>query len=191
MKKENLTIKYIYESFYAILKKNHYDSITVSDICKRAGISRMSFYRNFESKEDLLLKGIANLTKRIKNQIDDMNQSNDYYLIKTFFDYFEKYTSVISSFEDSQIYNSLLTIASEQMQLRFQGDFINKTSKYISIFYLSALCSTILEWLKSGAKETPDEMARLLCSLINTNHFDAKNKSVTDENHKNLDNDKK
>lgn len=172
MKRENLTRKYIFESFYSILTKKHYDSITVSDICARAGISRMSFYRNFESKENLLFKSIEEIAKNIKIKIDSLEQVNQYFLIKAFFEAFQKYTSVIASFENSQVYNSLLSIANEQIKIKFQGDFINKTSKYIPIFYLSAIGATVLEWLKTGANENPDEMSRLLCSLINDNQFD-------------------
>ena len=172
MKRENLTRKYIFESFYSILKKKHYDSITVSDICARAGISRMSFYRNFESKENLLFRAIEEIAKIIRANINNLNEINQYFLIKSFFEAFQKYTSVISSFENSPVYNSLLSIANEQIKIKFEGDFINKTSKYIPIFYLSAIGATVLEWLKSGANETPDEMARLLCTLINDNKFD-------------------
>ena len=38
-----------------LLKKKDFSSITVSEIVKLAGVSRSSFYRNFESKEQLLL----------------------------------------------------------------------------------------------------------------------------------------
>ena len=49
------------------------------------------------------------------------------------------------------------------------NDLINKTSKYIPIFYLSSVTSVLLEWLKNGTIESPDEMARLICSLIKQN----------------------
>ena len=179
MGRENLTKKYIFDSFYALLKKKNYDMISVSDICSRAGISRMSFYRNFESKEDLLYRSVQPVAKIIKDNIDNINQTNQYYLIKSFFESFQKYTSIISSFENSPAYSNLLAIVNEQIKLKFQGDFISKTSKYIPIFYLSAVGATILEWLKAGAVETPDEMSRLLCSLININKFDIDDSNKT------------
>ncbi len=49
-KNNNLTKNYILESFYILLTKKHYNEISVCDICEKAGVSRMSFYRNFFSK---------------------------------------------------------------------------------------------------------------------------------------------
>lgn len=175
MRRENLTKKYIYESFYAILLKQQYDSITVSDICKRAGISRMSFYRNFESKDDLIVKSIGELTKIIKKNVDELEIKNQFSIIKIFFEIFLKYKDAIHSFENSNENNYLLTILNKQIQKNFQYDFINKTSMYIPIFYFNAIGATIIEWLKHGANETPDDMSLLLCSLINENKFEFAN----------------
>ena len=46
-----------------LLKKKDFSSITVSEIVKLAGVSRSSFYRNFESKEQLLLSYLYDLYK--------------------------------------------------------------------------------------------------------------------------------
>ena len=175
MRKDNLTRKYIFESFYSLLNKQKYESITICDICKRAGISRMSFYRNFDSKEDLLIKSMGELTLYIKKSINNLEIVNQYYIIKEFFIIFDKFKNAIASFENSRDYNYLLIILNEQLEKNFQNDFISKTSKYIPLFYLSALGTTILAWLKCGAIETPDEMSRLVCSLINSNKFEFNN----------------
>ena len=47
--KEKLTEQYIYGAFLQLLEKKHYDDISVCEICTKAGVSRMSFYRNFDS----------------------------------------------------------------------------------------------------------------------------------------------
>ena len=40
-------------ALYALMLKHDYDTITVKDICSKAGISRMSFYRYFSKKDDI------------------------------------------------------------------------------------------------------------------------------------------
>ena len=42
-------------ALYALMLKMDYDSITVKDICERAGVSRMSFYRYFSKKDDIFI----------------------------------------------------------------------------------------------------------------------------------------
>ena len=38
------------------MEQHSYDQITVTDITKKAGVSRMSFYRHFDSKDDVIFK---------------------------------------------------------------------------------------------------------------------------------------
>ena len=42
-------------ALYALMLKTDYDNITVKDICERAGVSRMSFYRYFSKKDDIFI----------------------------------------------------------------------------------------------------------------------------------------
>ena len=179
MKKENLTKEYILQAYKNLLEKNHYDSITVCDICEKAGVSRMSFYRNFESKEDLTLKSFEMISQEIKSRLDKVENLNHYLVIKEFFEVFKSFDKIINSFNKSEFSNNFSTLITQKLKNATPNDIINKTSKYIPIFFLSAISTVLIEWLRNGTKETPDEMARLLCSLINIENFDS---------HKNEDN---
>ena len=45
---------YIIESFLRLLAKKPYNSITVTDVVKKAGVARATFYRNYKSIDNLL-----------------------------------------------------------------------------------------------------------------------------------------
>ncbi len=49
--KESLT-----EALFILMRKKPFEEITITEISKLAGVSRISFYRNFDSKEDVLVK---------------------------------------------------------------------------------------------------------------------------------------
>ena len=51
--KESLT-----EALFILMRKKPFEEITITEISKLAGVSRISFYRNFDSKEDVLVKYI-------------------------------------------------------------------------------------------------------------------------------------
>ena len=164
---KNLSKEYIYESFYTLLAKKHYNDITVGEICTKAGVSRMSFYRIFSSKEDLAFKGLDMVVGNIKSNAEILEVKNAFTVTKSIFETIQKYSSVIKSLEDSSIAKSLGEYVTNKLQSSIPSDYIMKTSKYLPIFYFSAVASVILTWLKDGAVESPDEMARLLVSLIN------------------------
>ncbi len=46
--------KCIAEGFYELLREKEYSRITVSEICKKSGVSRQTFYSLFSSKENIV-----------------------------------------------------------------------------------------------------------------------------------------
>ena len=51
----------ILDAMMQLLLKKSYESITVQDIIDEANIGRATFYNHFENKEDLFIRGIANI----------------------------------------------------------------------------------------------------------------------------------
>ena len=49
-------IEHINEALLGLLKEKSLNEISISEICETAGVGRMSFYRNYESKEDVIKK---------------------------------------------------------------------------------------------------------------------------------------
>ena len=51
---------------YNDLMENHiYDSISITDITNLAGVSRMAYYRTYNSKDEILIKHILDQEKRL------------------------------------------------------------------------------------------------------------------------------
>ena len=60
--KTNLFVRdCITKALFQLLKNNEFEDISVSDIIKRAGVSRMGFYRNFSSKENVVEEYILDI----------------------------------------------------------------------------------------------------------------------------------
>lgn len=165
--KENLTQEYIYSAFLQLLDKKHYDDVSVCEICTKAGVSRMSFYRNFESKEDLTFKGIDRIIKALSKNIENLSNKNMFSITQETFLFAKKYRSALFSIMDSQISNTLKDMIITELQEKSKFDYISKTSKYIPVFYFTSIVAVLIEWLKNNTQETPEEMATLLTKLIN------------------------
>lgn len=179
--KENLTQKYIYTAFLQLLEKKHYDSISVCEICTKAGVSRMSFYRNFESKEDLTFKGIKHIMCGIESTFKNLKIINKFTIIQEFFQEAKKYKSAIMSLQNSQIEKTLKEIVIQELSNNAHNiDYFNKTSKYIPLLYFSAITSVLFMWLKQNAVESPEDMARMLSSALNIDFLE-QNKQLNDE----------
>ncbi|MEI4353929.1 TetR/AcrR family transcriptional regulator [Streptococcus suis] len=67
----NLKAKdYITQALFLLIDSKQYDDITITDIAKKAGVTRISFYRNFESKEDILRQEMKKRYGNLKLAID-------------------------------------------------------------------------------------------------------------------------
>lgn len=166
MNKETLTREYIFQALNQLLRFKHYDQISVCDITTKAGVSRMSFYRNFNSKDDLTMQAIDRITRRLKDNINSLEIKNKHTIAKEFFAEFEKYKNVITAFEGSEISKKLLALITEKLRTEFPYDVVNKTSKYIPIYFFGAITSVVGEWLENGCTETPEEMAKFITKMI-------------------------
>lgn len=75
----------IYTALLQLLEKKPYEHITIQEIVDRAGVSRMAYYRNYESKDDILedhleevLEKHIRRLKRGKQQINDLGFWTDF-----------------------------------------------------------------------------------------------------------------
>lgn len=164
--KENLTKTYIYKALIQLLEKNKYDDISVCDIANKAGVSRMSFYRNFASKEDLIIQGLDVISNNINKKLENDHSKSQYALAKAIFEEFRFAKNIICSFKDTNLSKTFGEEISKKIAETMPNDYMNKTSKYIPVFVVGAIASTLLYWLKNGAEEEPDEMAKMIASML-------------------------
>ena len=68
--------KCITEALFSLLEKHDFEDISITDIIKKAGVSRMGFYRNYSSKEDVIEKFILEKFIETINEIKAKRQLN-------------------------------------------------------------------------------------------------------------------
>ncbi|MDE5631168.1 MAG: TetR/AcrR family transcriptional regulator, partial [Bacilli bacterium] len=59
---EKYVDEYIISALFTLMKKKKYEDISITEITNKAGVSRVSFYRNFNSTEDIIKKWIEDIT---------------------------------------------------------------------------------------------------------------------------------
>ena len=133
--KDTLIKNYIYEAFYFLLTKHSYNNINVCDICAKAGVSRMSFYRNFKSKDDLLTKSIENTLQSLKSNLQAQSNLNQFTVTKEIFETTARYKDALAAFRNTDYLNKYVESISEKLFRFAPEDKINPTKKYIPIFY--------------------------------------------------------
>jgi len=68
-------------SLLQLLDKKDLKKITISELVERAGVSRAAFYRNYESKEELLESIFQSTVSNITKSLEGYNFKTDLYQI--------------------------------------------------------------------------------------------------------------
>ena len=146
----------ITEALIHLMRNKEYSRITISEIVKKAGVSRISFYRNFNSKEDIIIKY---LEKAIKDWGEKWEQSKDTDIIHQVFKLFNEEKELI----DILYKANLQQIIAEQLLLacKYEKEDINiiAYTKSMVSYSIFGLCN---EWYKRGMKESAEEVVFLV-----------------------------
>ncbi len=147
--------------FIELLQTTDISRITVSDICKRTGLNRSTFYANYTDIYELA----DSIKESLENQVvgvyseewESKTHTHDFLKLfrhirenqifyKTFFklDYDNTYQSVF--------------LSAEHLAAQFDDDYL----PYHIEFFKNGLNAIIKKWLAGGCRETPEQMCRIL-----------------------------
>lgn len=157
-------VEHITDSLLALMEQHTLNDISISQICDNAGVGRASFYRNFESKEDVLSKHLDHLlTVWARNNAERISQN----LIESIFEHYWENQSLCLLLYKHEL--SHLTLESIKKLLGPKPEHSNIVA-YATAYLSYGLFGWIDEWFKRGMQETPNEMFKLWSQAIsNTN----------------------
>ena len=163
IKREALVSEYITDALLLLMKKKDYKDISITEICEKAGVTRMSFYRSFESKEDVLKKWITTITDSFLavSGISYKNDSNREYFEKLFTHMEQHKAMCLALYKAGLIY-----IIKEQFDRVFLELHKDEYDDYKSFFLAGGVYNVFLLWLINGCKESPFELADRLDTIL-------------------------
>ncbi|MBS7996098.1 TetR/AcrR family transcriptional regulator [Streptococcus suis] len=147
---QNLRAKdFIVQALFKLIDSKNYDDITITDIAKIAGVTRISFYRNFESKEDIL-------RQEMKKRFDDMQgvgKPTD--TIGSMFDFFNQNKDLISALFKSKKEVLLLELTEtvDIKQLPIEAAYSIATVSYLLLGWANA-------WYQRGMIDSTEEILK-------------------------------
>ncbi len=162
IKREALVGEYITDALLLLMKRKDYKDISITELCEKAGVTRMSFYRNFESKEDILKRWVAEITDEFlaASKISYKRDGDREYFIKLF-THMEQYKDICMALRKAD----LLHIVKEQFDKVFLTVYKNEYHDYKSYFLSGGIYNVFLLWLVNGCRESPSELADNLADI--------------------------
>lgn len=148
----------IYEALWELLKQYPYNTITITQIANKAGVSRNAIYRNFESK-DLI----------IKKRLMEIHNEFIYTLNNDEYSSYEEYISIVFNYLCAKKDIALVLVKANLSEfliesfLYVKGQYKSDTKNNLYENYrIGGLLSVYLTWLLTDCKETPQELSSIV-----------------------------
>ena len=157
---KNDTREFITTAILQLLQKNQLSDLTISKVCTRAGISRMAFYRNFDSLDDVLHDYYHS---KLKMEFDILNSDNDEAKLQSHQAYFDRFS------------DDLILAANRGFEHITQAIFISETEKFFDnvedkywvTFIATGTYSVWKKWILEGKKEPFEKIHQLIATFTN------------------------
>jgi AcrR family transcriptional regulator len=150
-----------------LLESAKLTQISISDIVNKAGVSRMAYYRNYHSKEDILENFMQDIVTALKEAMSPylkIREMHGYWLVlfTSMQNYARQYLILLKANEGNRILEHVnqfaLLISSAHTPLE----------KYQQYFWSGAAYNLLTEWIRNGMSQTPEEMAEICQSIFLT-----------------------
>jgi AcrR family transcriptional regulator len=167
---ENVRVKNsITHAFFSLLEKKNIDSITVSEITKLADVSRMSYYRNFNTKFEI----IEYFFSRILNEmLETLDVDFNFWTLEygyAFFNIMKKYKHQILLLDSLGFSGAILNFFNHANE-EFAGDMPSNSIERYRLYYIAgAAYNGLIQWLKDDCKENISDMTASLSDFIDIN----------------------
>ena len=153
-------------AFLALILNNKYEDITISQVCKQAGINRSTFYCHYDDINDLIIK-IENKFAKGTASIFNYGERQTHEAFIEMFKFIKENQFFYKAFLNIP-YATLAETTTKIGILKNIGENSNiDKSKTMGIFYRASFFGAGIKemcrlWLQYDCKETPEQMACLL-----------------------------
>lgn len=171
------------EALLNLLETKDFEYITVSQLCKKAGVNRTTFYLHYLSMDDLLKETLEYKSSLFANKfkgitISSMNtaKQEDYIFLTP--KYIIPYLEYIKE-------NKKLFLLTKKKPAIFKSDIVYKNTleeivfpildkfnvkkeeqKYVSAFYISGIQAIIMEWIKNECEDEINDICNLIMRIV-------------------------
>lgn len=153
-------------ALFQLLKEKSISEITITEIIHTAGVARASFYRNYASKENVLITLISDILddyrKNLKNDGEFFYTYENIYMSFQYFQRYHEYAKDLHFYG----YGSLVLHKLNQFHEEIAGTMsYNSIERYKLYMYMGSLYNTAMVWIMEGMKEPIEEVTDIFYNV--------------------------
>ena len=173
------------EALLLLLEKKEYDSITVKEICEKAGVNRSTFYMHYDTKDDLLVEAMKYINARllsdsnydaiIPRSNDEKNFNLDEIHLVPYLNTIKEFKKIYRVlphkphiFKKSNINKELYRNLCDKLLRKY--NIKNDEKEFAFAYFNYGVLAIIDKWVESDCEEDVYKIADLIIKLISGLH---------------------
>lgn len=172
MATKDYTKSYITTALFQLMEVKPYSEITISEIVKKAGVGRVTYYRNFKSKEDIIIQyfDIKKDEFKDRRRYDISEKDRHLSIIMDVFENFKEHKEIMKLITKAHIDFIYLDYLNKNMVENFKDNFQN-SNKYTPYIYAGALYNISMQWLKNDCQESIKDISLVMYDSVFPNNI--------------------
>jgi AcrR family transcriptional regulator len=165
---KKITRESIVTALVKLLEKHPFSAITITQITTLAGVSRMAFYRNYNTKEEIIAVYLDEMVDEFYCSFTDLAQATKYDILCGFFAFFKsrkRFIEILIKADLLYIFNQRLNAALLAFFKTIDEKNKPEYGTYLARFDAGGLYNVLIEWLSNGTPESIETMAKLICEF--------------------------
>ena len=152
----DIVIESLTEALLLLMETKAFKDISVSELCKKAGVGRVSFYRNFTAKQDILVRYLSDKTEVWWNEYS-RKEPEEFYR--------DFWSELLGQYRQNEKLIRLLCKIHVAYILR---DHIfaccgpkaqdDEKTAYIRALLAGMICGLVDEWVRRGMRDLPKDL---------------------------------
>lgn len=163
------TISWIESALIELTKTGRYEDIKVSEICRKAGVGRQTFYRHYSEKDEIVKRKMGRV---IDELMEDMQHNLDEDI-----DFISVHLAPLLTMKENKEWVKLTTIPALQTIIFAEIDVLidlifRRMSKnleidpYLKSYQVWGMKGVLLRWAQTEMKDDPEEIHSILVKAL-------------------------
>ena len=141
-----------------LLREKKLADISVSELTEMAGVGRVSFYRNYQTKEDILREESDRLIQEWGKLYEANPESAPETLFPSLFDFYREHRDFYTTLYEAGMSTIMMDTIISTIQITPE---MPNLEAYMKSFWAYGIYGWMLEWIKRGMHESGSELIGL------------------------------
>lgn len=164
---EYYTRHYIVTALFKLMNEYDFNEISVTDIVKKAGVGRATFYRYFKRKEDIIVHYFDRIQKEYSSVQHYYPRCKEDYImvVRNIMNMFKEHKEPMKLIKKARLEYLYLDYLNKNFENLFSFDYPN-LNKYTPYIYAGMLFNLSMQWLNNDCTEDANNLSEVIVNAI-------------------------